>query len=194
MTKNYQQGHGFFWYFMFFILLVTVIFLVLYYFNFFNFRTYVKEKLDVINIFKKKPVVEQQGTQVAVIKVIPPPTELTWCRVQDMPVSPSALEPQSMSIIGYDDLNSVCVLEVKGIHQCLNRTAILDYGFSSNIGGAVVWATLDGYFIPLPTDYKKNIKKMYKEGLNDLSGCECVSHPAIYDSQWLLPEVIHSCN
>lgn len=184
------------WFLIFFVILLIIglVFFLFYRFDILNTKAKTTEMMNKIKFWKSttEETDVYQG-QLQVIQAQAPPAEVSWCKIQDIPVSDSQLAPISMKYIGWDSQQEACIVEVTGQFECLNKSSVLEYAFTSNIGGTVVWAALDGYFISVPTDYKKIINKMHKALYSDYAGCECISRPAIYESKWILPEVEHSC-
>ena len=171
----YQEKRGGFWKF---IIIMLVIFLVVggvtWYLKFWD-TNMIKNEFNKIFVKKEK---EQ-------LLLIDPPKEVeSWCQLQEMPTTSDLMKPISQRIRGYDSINSCCVVSIFGYNCALNRTSTLEYCFTGNVGGEIVWVIIDGYYVNnlLREDY---INDYWKQ---DLGGC-CKTN--IYPDT--LVDVVRTC-
>lgn len=121
------------------IFIVGIISFGLYYFNILNFKTIVKEKVNLKSIIPEK-LIDKPSEEFQPINI------LSWCQAQLVSIGKGETEPQEVNIIGEDTINNCCVYKYKGINNCLNKTQEVDVCITSTIGGKIIYVKVDGYY------------------------------------------------
>ena len=145
-----------------FLIIIFILIGVSYYFDFLNTRNMIK-KLFTSGKEKVNDVMGSDiGSKNNKFQPHIPEVNLEWCNAQSIPVDSSDSSPISIKILGEDTINSFsscCLYEVEGFSICLNRTSIVRYCITSQLGGNVNYLQInDKYFNP----------KYFREAINDL--------------------------
>ena len=154
----------------FLVILIIIVFLIglSYYYDFMETKKYFKkifdkgkEKLDTKNSKEFQPYT--------------PEFKLSWCQPKNIPVDSYYTSPISINILGEDINmgNNCCKFEYQGYSVCLNKTTIVDFCTTSEIGGDIVYLKINDEFKP-PQYYKEAINdldKVYTKNRKELTQC-----------------------
>lgn len=125
---------------------------------------YRQKFIEKINIFKTKASeAKQQVTGVPEQQfLVSPPSDVIWCKLQDISVGSDDQDPDSDKIVGWDDTQKCCVRETKGFDCAIHQEVTLDYCFTGNVGGKINYITINGYYANTNylSNFTDNIDKM----------------------------------
>jgi hypothetical protein len=170
MNYPYERPKSkFFLFFIVFIILIIIAFFV--FGDRFTLTRDLKEK--VLNSFSST-----KTTVTAEKTFIMPPTESDWCKIQELNVDSNMEEPVRDRIVGWDDSEQCCVRRVDGYNCALHRESYTQYCDTGNVGGRIVWAMVDGYYIN---------NDLYKAFIEDLDKVYIENKPCAIDKY---PEVL----
>lgn len=114
--------------------------------------------------------------------IIQPPSENDWCKIQSITVPMDRESYVTDNIIGWDSIRECCVRKLTGFNCALHRDGMVKYCYTGEIGGQVLWASVDGYFI--------NTSK-YKLFIADLNKVAIENKPC-YDEKY--PQLLKPIN
>lgn len=170
---NKKGGNGFF-IFIVFILLIGVLIFV-----------FMGNKWDVTRVLHEK-LLNKNSTVVQVTGAIsnelvltqPPIKESGWCKIQEINVSKGDEEPTTDKISGWDSINGCCVREVTGFNCALMKQSTVKYCYTSDVGGSIVWSSVDGVFIDAYS-YKLFIEDLDKRQIENKPLCNVSKYPML---------------
>jgi len=152
-----KKATGGFWKFII-ISTILLIFIGMFYFQFITVDKVKEGSWDKLpSGFTDRIEDKLAGKMVMDNRVVVPPNEVqSWCQIQEFSISEDKLKPLMDGIIGYDTIEDCCVKRVKGVDQCLNRQIDDLLCFTSNIGGGVIYFSIDGF----------RVDDLYKDDFN----------------------------
>ena len=138
---QYQYGMSAGKKFLIFIVIILLIIGVSYYYDFINTRNMIKNlfasgKEKVNNVMSS-----DVGSSKNKYQPHTPEINLDWCNAQNIPVDNSETSPASIQILGQNQESNCCIKQVSGYNNCLNKSVNLNYCYTSNIGGKIVYVT-----------------------------------------------------
>ena len=87
------------------------------------------------------------GKVVGSSSIIIPPAENQFCKIQEIDSGSNRENPTRIRIVGWDAVENCCLKEIEGYNCALKRNSMLNYCYTSNIGGLVLYTTIEGYYI-----------------------------------------------
>ena len=85
-----------------------------------------------------------------------------WCKEQVFSTVSDVRSPRVSKVLGWDNVKNCCVQEYTGWDCALNREVSLEYCYTGQIGGVIVWITVDDYYVSV-NDFDLFFGNMRKE-------------------------------
>ena len=98
------------------------------------------------------------------VQIITPPVSETWCKVQEITVPIDNEKYSRDRIIGWDSVSNCCVRQLDGFNCALLRESNVQYCFTGNIGGSVIWTNVEGYYVQA-SQYQAFINDLMKQNV-----------------------------
>jgi len=168
MMNKKGQGHGFRNFFVI-VILLAILFVMFYYIgnkipivSSIYSLAYGNEVHSIMTLGQAKA--DAGGTTTSTPgsrNISAPPITSPWCKVQVMQVGVSNEDPISDQILGWDSVSNCCVREVTGYDCAIINQTTTDYCYTSNIGGAIKYVTINGYYgdVTYYQNYINNLDK-----------------------------------
>ena len=160
--------------FLIFLIIIFMLIGVSYYFDFINTRNMIKKLFTSGKEKVNDAMSSDTGSSKNKYQPHTPEVNLDWCNTQNIPVDSSETSPISIKILGQNQESNCCIKQVSGYDSCLNKSVNLNYCYTSNIGGKIIYVTIDDkYFSPYYyQQYIKNIHKSYNPFYNPKITCD----------------------
>ena len=115
------------------------------------------------------------GKVVGSSSIIIPPSENYWCKIQEIDPGENRENPTRIQIIGWDSVEDACVKQITGYNCALKRNSILQYAYTSNIGGEILYVTIEGYYVK--KEYMKEVIEEFDKEAIPNKYCDISKYP-----------------
>ena len=107
--------------------------------------------------------------------IIIPPKENQFCKIQEIDPGENIENPTRIRIVGWDAVENCCLKEIEGYNCGLQRFSMLQYCYTSNIGGSILYTTIEGYYIK--DIYMKDVIEEFDKDLILNKPCDISKYP-----------------
>jgi hypothetical protein len=166
MSNPYQQGGGSGKFIM--VLFTIIIFTSISFYLFgsqLSFTNKLHNKLFGEGIKFSTPQLTSSKQEEVQLTVPPPENE--FCKIQEIKVPEDDESYSRDRILGWDSRNNCCYRQLEGYNCALGKQSRFSYCYTSQIGGKIKYAQVEGYYVDDENNYESYVNDLDKKRIEN---------------------------